>query len=204
MEEYALQLVDEKVKRHQVTALHLTCALAFIGAGAIIYVYNFQIKPWGLGILLAGLLLLTVTIIKNKWVTEAWSNTMIRIAELILSVGLCGYSFIQHWNLPVGIFGVLSAGLAFAMFWERSAGGKQFIYVNEEGIKLPLDSRRRFIAWVDINEVIIKFGTLSVDCADNRLFQWNVRDITFEQGTFDVFCNQQIEHNKSKRRTDDW
>ncbi len=202
--EYTLQLIDEKVKRHQVTALHLTSALAFIGAGAIIYVYNFQIKPWGLAILFAGLALLGVTIVKNKWVTAPASNLVFRIAELILSLALCGYSAMQHWNLPIGIFGVLAAGIAFAMFWERSSDGKQFIYVSEEGIRLPVDSRKRFLEWVEVNDVIVKFGTLSIDCADNRLFQWNVHPVTFNQPDFDAFCVKEIEEGMSKRKTDDW
>ncbi len=202
--EYTLQLIDEKVKRHQVTALHLTSALAFIGAGAIIYVYNFQIKPWGLGILLAGLLLLIATIVKNKWVTAPASNLAFRVGELVLSLGLCGYSVLQHWNLPIGIFGVLAAGVAFAIFWERSGDGKQYVYVSEEGIKLPVDSRKRFIEWVEVSSVIVKFGTLSIDCADNRLFQWNVHEPAFNQGDFDAFCVKQIEEGAAGKKTADW
>ncbi len=202
--EYSIQLIDEKVKRHQVTALHLTSALAFIGAGAIIYVYNFQIKPWGLAILFAGLALGIATIVKNKWVTTPASNLMFRIVELLLALALCGYSAMQHWNLPIGIFGVLAAGIAFAIFWERSSDGKQYIYVSEDGIRLPVDSRKRFLEWVEVNDVIVKFGTLSIDCADNRLFQWNVHNITFDKAAFDSFCFNQIETGKTKRITEEW
>ncbi len=202
--EYRLQLVEEKVKRHQVTALHLTCGLAFLGGGAVIFAYNSVITQWGLALLLFGLALMSLTIFKNKVVTAPKSNTILRVLELLVSAALCIYSATQRWNFPIGIYGILSAGIAYAMFWERSAGGKQFILINEDGIKLPIDSRKRFIQWPEVEKVIFRFGTLSVNCADNRMFQWNMHNPDFDMAVFESWCDQQVEANKSKRLVDDW
>ena len=202
--EYTFQLTEEKVKRHQVTALHLTCALAFLGAGAIIYVYNFEIKTWGLDLIIIALAMLVITITQNRWITRAPGNLIMRFVELVLSVALCGYSYTQGWKFPIGMFGVLSAGLIYAMIWERTASSRQFVNLSDAGIKLPADSRRRFVEWSEVNEVIMKFGTLSVDCVDNRLYQWNVADSKINAGDFHDFCVKQIAAGEANRKKNDW
>ncbi len=202
--EYSLQLVEEKVKQHQVTALHLTSALAFVGAGAIMYAYNEAIKYYGLALLLAGLALLAITIGKNRMVTSPSFNWIFRLVELAIAMGICGYSALQRWNLPIGIYGVLSAGIAFAMYWERQAGGAQYINISEDGIKLPIASRTRFVEWTEVNAVILRFGTLTVDCLDNRLFQWNVQPADLDATIFERYCREQVLANKSKREVDWW
>ena len=83
--EYELPVADKKVKPHQVTALHLICALAFIGTGAIIFVYNYTITYWGLALLIGGIMLTIATIARNKWLITRNINTIFRIVELTSS-----------------------------------------------------------------------------------------------------------------------
>jgi len=201
---FDLQLTEEKIKRHQVTAMHLTCALAFIAAGAIIVVYNYTIPYWGLAELIAGILLLGVTMIRNKWVTGK-NSAMYRIGELAIAAAMAGYSATQHWTFPIFIFTVLTLAVAFAMFWERaSSNAAQVIHIDDTGIKLPVTSRKRFIDWLETDSVILRYGTLSIECTDNRLYQWNVKDIAFKGEELEQFCTRKIEEYKSKRVTDEW
>ena len=201
---YEIQLVEEKVKQQQVTALHLICSLAFIGTGAIIVAYNYVIEYWGLALLLCGIALLVATMAKNKWVTTPRNNTIIRIVELLIAITVAIYSVSQEWKLPMGIFTVLGAAVAFAIFWEGKLNTPKVVEIDEQGIRLPSTSRKRFIEWVAIEQVLLRFGTLSIDCADNTLFQWNVRESGISQETFESFCATQIEAGRGKRKNDDW
>jgi hypothetical protein len=200
---YDFPLEDEKVKPHQVTTLHLVCAFAFIGTGAIILVYNYIIPMWGLAALLCGLFILVAAIFKNKWLTGRQINPIVRTAELLIAVCIAIYSLVQQWKFPIVIFGVLSVAILFALYWERAAGNKLYIHIDEEGIKLPV-TRRRFIRWSEVEQVILRYGTLTIDCFDNHLFQWNIATPEMDNEVFEAFCTAQVEKNISKRRNDDW
>lgn len=201
---YELPLVEVKVKPHHITTLHLVCALAFIGAGAIIAVYNYSIPLWGVALLIAGISLLVATIAKNKWATAPKTNQMLRIAELVISLAIATLSVWHQWKFPMGMFGALSAALAYALFWERSAGSTLKITVSEEGITLPENSRKKFITWPEVDQVTLRFGTFTVDCLDNRLFQWTLGDTKTNGDDFEAFCNKMIEAAKSNRKNDAW
>jgi len=200
---YDLPLVDEKVKPHQVTTLHLICAFAFIGTGAIIAIYNYTIPMWGGALLVVGLLLLGATIFKNKWATDKKMNLILRIIELLIGAVIAVYSVMQHWKFPMGMFGALCAGLVFAIYWERKSAETLYIHVDEDGLRLPV-TRRRFLPWVEVENVVMRFGTLTINCVDNHFFQWNINATDQDSEIFEAFCEAKIEENKGKRRNDDW
>ena len=201
--EYNLQLAEEKIKPHQVTTLHLISSFAFIGAGAIIVIYNYTIPGWGLALLLAGLVILALTIFKNSWVNSKKINPLVRVAELLVAVVFTIYAILMHWKFPILLFGGLSAGLVFALFWERNAGNKLYVHVDAEGLRLPV-VRRRFIPWTEVEVVVLKYGTLTINCLDNHLFQWTVADPDFDNAQFEAFCEAKVEENVGKRRNDEW
>ena len=201
---YELPLEEEKVKPHQVTTLHLICSFAFIGAGAIIMIYNYVIPVWGLSILLAGLIILALTIFRNKRLTGKKVNPTVRVLELLIAAAIEVYSITQHWAFPIVIFGILLAAIAFGMFWERASDNKLFIYIDEEGARLPVTAKRRFLPWTEIDEIMYRFGTLSIECVGNHLFQWSITIPDFDNEIFEAFCAAQVEANRSKRRNDEW
>jgi len=198
-----LQLADEKVKPHQVTTLHLVCAFAFIGAGAIIAVYNYTIPAWGTALLILGLALLGGTLFRNRWLTGKKINPIIRIAELIVSITFAIYSLSMKWQFPIIIFGGLSAALLFALYWERQSDNKLYISVDDDGLRLPV-VRRRFIPWHEVELVVLKYGTLTINCLDNHLFQWALADAEIDDELFAAFCAARIEDSIDKRVIDDW
>jgi hypothetical protein len=200
---YNLQLAEQKVKPHQVTTLHLVSSLAFIGAGAIIVIYNYTIPGWGLALLLAGLALLSLTIFKNKWLTTPAINPVFRTIEMLLAATFAIYSFMLQWKFPIVIYGGLTAALLFSLYWERMAGNKLSITVDDNGLRLPV-VRRRFIPWTEIDNVVLRYGTITINCLDNHLFQWTVNDPDFDSQSFEAFCVAKVEENVSKRIKDDW
>lgn len=202
---YDLPLVEEKVKPHQVTSLHLMSSFAFIVAGAIIFVYNYTITYWGLALLIVGVALLGVTIIKNRWLIKGKINAAFRLLELIISAWLTVYSAMQHWKFPMGIFGILSVAVLFSVYWERTANRSQTVHVDDDGIKLPgRYGKQRFLPWTEIEKVVLRFGTITIDCTDNTLFQWSLADTSVDQQPFEAWCDKRVEEYRSKRRKDDW
>jgi len=155
-------------------------------------------------LLIAGLLLLGVTIVKNKWLTTTKANLVARVLELLIALCVAALSLFQQWKFPLGIFSVLSAAILFALFWERAAGQTLVIQIDETGIKLPVTSRKRFIAWVEVEDVVLRYGTLSIECLENRLYQWDIADNNVDSEPFMAYCTAQVEANKGKRAKNDW
>jgi hypothetical protein len=201
---FDLPVTGEKVKPQQVTALHLFSGLAFIGTGAIICIYNYEIPEWGAAILVVGILLVWLTIFRNKWITLKHINRYVRLAELLVSVAIAALSFYEQWKFPSGIFSVLSAAIIFSLYWERDAGQQLYVQIDEQGVRMPITSRRRFIAWHEIEQIMLKYGVLSVDCLDNKLVQVDVSGNTIVESDFNLFCKQQVDNNKEKRVKNDW
>lgn len=201
--QYQLTLVEEKVKPHQVTTLHLVSSLAFICAGAIIAIYNYTIPGWGFALLATGLTLIALTIFRNSWMTDKQRNIIFRCVELFVAAAMAAYSAYMQWKFPIIIFGGLSAALLFALYWERRGANLLFIEVDDTGLRLPV-LRRRFIPWAEVEVVVLRFGTITINCLDNHFFQWNIVDPDFDKNRFEAFCKDQIEQNIVNRRNDNW
>ncbi len=201
---FDIPIIEEKIKPHQITSLHLVCALAYIVAGTIIVVYNYTIPQWGALMLAAGLLLLGTAIIKNKWVLIPLNNTIIRIIEFLITVSFAVYSLLLEWKFPTLIFGVLSVVLLFAIFYERTASAGLTVCFADDGIHLPATSRKRLILWTEIEEIIFRYDTLSIDCTDNSFFQWATKDTTINHNDFNTYCTNKIAESMDKRIKNNW
>lgn len=201
---YDLPLEEGKVKPHHITTLHLMCALAFMVTGGIIFRYNFIITTWGAALMCIGIALLALTMFRNKWLTGGSINTAVRILELAISLTVGVYSIIEHWKFPATIFGILSAALVFGLYWERASGNALSLLIDENGVRLPVTSRQRFLKWTEIEQIVLRFGAITINCADNRLFQWNLGNANVDAGLLEAYCEAQVEANRSKRKNDDW
>lgn len=200
---FELPLNEEKVKPHQVTALHLLAGLALTGAGALIYLFQKSAAYWSIAVIIAGIALLYIGMFRNKWLIKKDISKLFRVIEFVLLAGIAVYSLLQRWTPPAVMFGVLSAAVLFAIFWEGGKGAL-LVVIDDAGVKLPVNTRRRFIAWQEIDQVLLKFGTLTINCHDNRLYQWSIGSINFDKIAFETFCNQQVEEGKGKRDKNDW
>ena len=196
-------LKEDKVNPHQVTTLHLIAAFAFTGAGALFALYYPSSRLWSILLTIAGIVLLILTIKRNKWILQPLINRQIRIVELLILAALTLYSFFNNWTPPALTFGVLTAAVLFGLFWEGGKGG-MVIQIDESGVKMPATKAKRDLTWVEIDQVLLKYGTLTINCADNRLYQWSIAKADFDTETFSAFCNKQIETGKSKRDANDW
>jgi hypothetical protein len=210
---FELALTEAKVKPHQVTTLHLLVAFTLMGGGAIAivaHVYSgflnqifHNAAQWlGSALVACGLILLVAVISFNKKLLQPEVNNKLRLVEFLVIGCLSVLLLFVQWKIAAGVFGVLAACLAFAMYWERTGQKKLSVELNKDGIKLPVTSRRRHLAWRDVESVLLRFGVLTIDCVDNYLFQWDVAGASFSKEEFESWCSEQVELNKNKRIKD--
>ncbi|MBS1775712.1 MAG: hypothetical protein JSS64_05455 [Bacteroidetes bacterium] len=218
---FELPLVEEKVKRQQVLTLHLVVAFTWIITGIFLGMLHWFVKsvpvdkqiflhgftlPFflGYGVLSLGLLLFAFIILKNKWVTEKVPNRWIRIIEFFLLIFLAVYAALLKIWVPTVIYGVVSLAVLFALYWEGITDNTLYICINERGIKLPVTSRKRFLAWAEVERVLLRFGILTIECCDNRLFQWNISGTDYDKEKLHQFCNTRILESENERSKYAW
>lgn len=201
---FELPLTEARVKPHQVTALHLLAGLVMTGCGSILSLMQSPVHTWTLALLVAGVLLLGISLLRNKWIRQPKVNRLFRIGELMILLCLTSYFAINKFNIPAAMCGILGAAILFAIFWEQQSNVPLSVRVDDAGIKLPPTSRRRQLNWREVEQVLLRFGTLTINCHDNRLYQWTVGAIEFDKDSFEKYCNNQIEEGKLKRDPNDW
>ncbi|RYE23176.1 MAG: hypothetical protein EOP51_11400, partial [Sphingobacteriales bacterium] len=89
---FELPLTEQRVKTHQVTALHLLVALAAIGAGAVLSHFYAPAAVWGIAVLAAGVVLMLVAMFRNKWLLKKNTNRIVRVFELMAMLCLAGFA----------------------------------------------------------------------------------------------------------------
>ncbi len=211
---FTLELVEERVRPHQVTALHLIAALMLIGAGGLCFlirsyapslpVSGAAVFATGASCILSGLVLLGIIIFRNRWLLNPHINHIFRIIELIMLSGTAAFFTMFQWWIPAAMSGIVSVTLIFSLFWERGKNRRQHIRLTEHGIRLPMTSRRKQLSWSEVDRVIFRFGVLTIDCHDNHLMQWNVQPADFDQQDFEAWCITQIETGKANRIKSNW
>jgi hypothetical protein len=217
---YELPIAEERVKPHQLTALHLFVAFIFLITASLLLLGNAAVShmPEGktvkyeslkffgpsVSYMLYGIaaVILLVSILKNKWLQQPFNNMLFRIIELLIMGALFGYCALTQLTVPTIIYGILSATIILAITWERKKNIPLTVTIDSDGVKPPVTSRIRMLTWAEVEQVILRFGTLTVNCADNRLYQWNVAASDFEHTAFETYCAKQVEEAKVNRKND--
>jgi len=218
---FLLQLTEERVKREHKITLHLFVVFVLMATGAFLLllqyllkgvsiVHNDQLKnlsvPNGLGVLvlLISFLLLGTTLFKSKWLLHSSFGKWIRVIEGFVLLALAIASFISQLTMPSVLFVMLSFVVFFAFYWENSKGNLLTITINEQGIIFPSTARKKGLAWWEVEQVILRFGIITINCHDNRLYQWQVGKIDFDKDSFEQFCVSNVQAHREERKKYVW
>ena len=131
-------------------------------------------------------------------------NRVFRILEALTISYLIYFTADKRAWPPMVMYSVLLAAVLFALFWENAGGNRLFIRIDPDGIRLPLSARKRSLEWREVENILLRYGTLTIDCENNQMFQWTVRSTTFDNEIFEAFCVSKIEEGRTKRETNDW
>lgn len=220
--DFVLPLQEKKVKTHQITALHLIAGFVFIGMSAFLLALYFtmRIMPFSwdqvqgptstltvwpeMAILALGVFIIIVGLFHNRWLLRPAINKAFRITELIVAFSIAVYALYNGAAVPAASFGLLGAALLLSIFWEKDTQATLKIKVDEQGVALPIIAKRRHIDWPEISQIMIKYGTLTINCCDNRMYQWVLGRYEVDEEAFDQFCTEQIKAGEKDRKNYDW
>ncbi|MCB0699598.1 MAG: hypothetical protein H6551_11605 [Chitinophagales bacterium] len=221
---FEIPLSAQKVKPHQVTTLHLIMGFALLAASAFIVIMfmNMSIMPFSwetvenpaevnmhlillpeyilMGI---GIIILYLAMFRNKWLLRKNNNRTVRIVELILCIAIAANATMNNAMVLTGIFGIIGATIVYSLFTETSDKAPM-VSVSDSGIDLPMSLRQRHIHWAEVEKLLLRHGTLTINCVDNRMYQWMVAQNDVDATAFETFCNSQIEAAKGDRKKYNW
>lgn len=221
--QFDIPLAEQKVKPHQVTALHLLVAFALLAASAIALLINNEMvilpgngsvtNPQNFDVMdtaATAIMLFSITtllagLFRNRWLRSSTVNKTFRITELICVVTVAIYLLVIEFHILAVLFGILAATIVFSFFWESGKNARSLhVSVDDSNIKLPITSRRRTINWAETEKVMLRHGTLTISCINNRMYQWMTAINDVDREIFEAYCDAQIEAAKKNRKKYDW
>lgn len=207
--QFVLPIQGQRVKKNQVTAIHLMAGLLLLAMGSITWILPNQLKDSNLSFInyagmtyaLCGLLLLFICIFLNKAIIQSKANFSLRILEMLLFLPILIYALFQQWYLPATYATAAIIAIVLAYYWEKRGEQTKNAYISTKGIKLPLAGKNGTLQWQEINNIMLRYNILTIDCKNNRLIQLHLSTentaipptINLEQ-----FCTEQILINKDK------
>jgi hypothetical protein len=214
---YSIELAAQSKKKHQTTSLHLITGFALLGIGGLSFlvgdaqwiktVFHATIIPITLLATLSfmnGLLVLYLVFFKGQWLKGPANNKIVRVAHVVDASLLSILFLLSQWWLAAGITAVLALANAYAIFHEQKLNEILLIHIEETGILLPHNARRKQLQWSEIERVILRHGNLTIDTTDNFLYQWPFKKSTIAIDEIEAFCLAKIKDGMSKRLSNDW
>lgn len=130
---FHLPLVEEKPKRQQIIALHLTVSFALIATGAFILMFRYLVNniekhrrgkfidirvpgEAGLIILIIGLAFLILLISRNRWIMSPKSSIVLRAMELLAIASFAAFAFYHRFWMPAVVYCIIIASIIFSFF----------------------------------------------------------------------------------------
>lgn len=218
--QFEIILAEKKVKPHQVTALHLLVGFALLAATAITLLAKTLPQNTGdtiqtfsednIEVLLSiisgfSLIIITLALFRNKWLRRTQVNKLFRILELIACIVVAAFLYLQQYQILSALFVLLVFTVAFSLFWETGKSNLALtVTIHDAGVTLPVNSRRRSLKWTEIENILLRHGALTINCTNNRMYQWMAANNDIDIASFEAYCNAQIQAALKKRRDTDW
>lgn len=217
MPSYQLKLNNKGVNKRNVTFSHLMAAFLLIIMGAVsatiikalaetqAALLNSDIFYAVSGIyVLAGILILFITIKYNKQITQKRSNsTRLRIFEILLLLPILIYCLVKQWHVPAAYAGIGIFGILYAFYYEFSSLKDKIVTIDDKGINNP-HSKTSFLPWEKVLRLIVRHQILTIEGQGNKLYQYDLQsgqhiDVT----SIESFATQRIKEEK-KIIKNDW
>jgi hypothetical protein len=123
------------------------------------------------------------------------TNQLFRLIEALLFVYAAWY-FFSKMNLTfMGLLQVLAAiGLLLLFITERKIFSATNVRIDDKGIHTPNNLADRFIAWNEIENMLIKNDFISINTTKNQFIQYETNIILseLEMDEMNAFCREQF------------
>lgn len=178
---YTLHVRGKAIKKNQITGLHIMLGLLFLFIG-ILSLAGEAARPsenasvladwWVFGF---GGLLLIISIFFNKKILQVRElNYTLRLLEFVTLLLILIYSYRHQFFLQFTYIGTALIALVLTTVWEKRSEKFTPVILDSEGIRIGHFLRPRKLNWSEIQRVIFKHGILTIDCRNDRLFQYPV------------------------------
>jgi hypothetical protein len=201
---YTINISEEKIKPHQITALHLITGVILVAVGGIVSLINLDQRFFGLAQLVTGITILSTTLFRHKTLLIPRNNFTVRLLELMVLLLFIGFSIFLHWQFPAILYLLVAITTGVAIFFEGRNGQGQSVLLTDACVTLPGRVGGRQLQWWEIEQILLRYGTLSIDCLDNKLFQFSLKGGLPDQEDFELYCRAMIAANKHKTPKNNW
>ncbi len=217
---YQIPIKTEGPKRNHVTAFHIFSGILFIVIGAVAFLsplvmgvatanrekpeISFHFINWiGFAYVLLGFAITLITIVWNKKVLQPKGNMLLRITEITGLALIIIYSIIQQWWLPAAYSGAGLVGLIFGLYFEYGSVAQKYLVLDDSGIIIQKPGMNRKILWQDIKNIIYKNNIFTIDCRNNKLYQFFVNETApAEKNPVILFAMNQIKEKEHLYKPD--
>ncbi len=125
--------------------------------------------------------------------------------ELLLLGGGAIVFYRAGWEVPAALFGILATVVAGAFLYELRSPAQPQVAVSDRGLVRTAGLQRKTIDWAEVKQVLLRRSVLTIDCLDNRLYQYTVEDaVAYDGVDFEAFCARHIEAAIPRREKGDW
>jgi len=213
---FIIPLAEPRVKPQQSTALHLMAAIVlcavgfasgvlfwFTGVSPTITEAYIPFAVFGSICFVAGLAIGALAIAVRRRQQARGGGRGLRVAELVLLVAGSVVFLLQGWNFPSLLFAILAAAVVLALFAEGGSNSSS-VRFDEGGLYRPFSLRRRHIQWHDVQRVLLRHGTLTIDLKSNALLQYSVAENDLDAGIFEAWASAQAEKGRAAQPKNEW
>jgi apolipoprotein N-acyltransferase len=214
--QFTLPLQEDGVSQRHATTLHIMLAFLLFGIGsAAIGLFWFtSVSPafeqyggaympfifFGVAAILASIAIVSLSVFQKSWMRKERNSLIFRIVEFGLLAISSVLFFLNKWNMPAALFGLMALVVVFAIVREKGRLKAGQIMVDAAGIKLP----GRQIDWKEINNVLLRFGTLTIELNGNKVIQQNIGTPAPDAPKLEGYCREMIETHKVVTVDNDW
>jgi hypothetical protein len=210
---YQILLEGKRLKRNQITGMHLMVGFLLIGIGIVTWSVPNTVKQTALDFLnyfgmiyaLLGFLIIIICILFNRKVIQTKANTIIRIIEMMALLLMLIFSVYKKWYLPVGYSSAALLGIILTYILEANNKKDKKATFNETGVKIPGLGSNSNRPWSAIKNIILKNNILTVDFRNNKLYQAHLskNNKSLNQEDFVAFAKEKITQNIDNYK-EDW
>lgn len=178
---FTFHLTGNARRRNPATTLHLMVAVMLFGiaiASGFLFWFTsvspnfkspyFQFLLFGFVCLVVSFALIALTVRQRKEQKQHKLSAWVYI-ELLVLLGGSVLFMVQGQYMPALLFLLMALAVGFASFQVGKRKEEGTILFNEKNIQVP--GKIRAYPWREVNKVLYKKGTLTIELSGNRIWQ---------------------------------
>ncbi len=217
---FTIPLAASASPARRATALHLFIAVLLIGVGAACGAFYWTSTmspdlphPYYPARAVAGIstgagaLIFALAVWERRRAQRGKALRALPFLEIGLLIFIAVLLVNNGYYVPAALLGVAALGTSAMVASPRRSTALAEVMLDSTGIHRGGLVRRGHIRWREVSRVILRPGVLTVDCYDNRLYQWAVAEDAAslpDKETLEPQCAAWVAAAEGERNAADW